>query len=117
VIVLGLLILILAAIVVVTMIARGTESTEVDLDAFTIRTDASVIFLAGAATLLLAVLGLVVLMAGLKRARRRRGEMRELRDRARAVERRSAGETAPGRSRDSDQPDQGDPFDSTPRDR
>ena len=104
-IVLGLLILIGVAAVVVAAAVRGDDPARVDLGSFTIKTDVSGIFAAGALTLLLAVIGLWLLSKGLKRARNRRSEMRALKDRAakneeaarreRATSAEASGETGP----------------------
>ncbi len=81
-IVLGLLILVAAVAVTVGAIARGGADVSLDFGSFTVNTDAAGMFLTGAATLLVAVIGLWLLRGGLARSRQRRQEMRELRDRA-----------------------------------
>ena len=81
-IVLGLLLLVAVAVVSVAAIARGGDNVTIDLGSFEIRTDAAGMFLAGAVALLLAVIGLWLMSRGLKRSRRRRQEIHELRTRA-----------------------------------
>lgn len=81
-VIVGLLILLVVAVIVIATIARGSDPTSIDLGAFVIRTHFTWVFVAGALTLLLGVLGVMVLLAGLRRSRRRRSEMHELRDRA-----------------------------------
>ncbi len=83
-IVLGLLLLIVVAIVSVTMVARGRESVRVDLDSLgTFETDAATVFLLGATTVLVGVLGVAILLAGVRAGRRRRAKVRDLQQRAR----------------------------------
>ncbi len=81
-IVLGLLILAAAVAVTVAAIARGGADVSLDYGSWTVNTDATGMFLAGAATLLVGVIGLWLLRGGLAHSRQRRREMRELRDRA-----------------------------------
>ncbi len=78
----GLLILLIVAIIVIATLARGNDPTSIDLGWFVIRTNFTGVFVAGALTLLLGVLGVMVLLSGLRRSRRRRAEMHELRNRA-----------------------------------
>jgi hypothetical protein len=80
-IVIGILILIGVAAVAVAAIARGGMDVSVDVGSFTVKTDAAGMFLAGAATMLCALIALWLLRKGLGRARERRHEVRELRDR------------------------------------
>lgn len=82
--VLGVLILLVFAVIVVATIARGDEPTQIDLDWFILRSNVAGVFLAGALTLLLGVVGLLVLLSGLRRSRRRRADIKELRGRAAA---------------------------------
>lgn len=80
--VLGLLILLVVAVVTIAMLVRGGEPASIDLNTFVVKTTVMWVFLTGAATLLLAVIGLVLLTRGLKKSRSRRAEVRELRARA-----------------------------------
>lgn len=116
-VVLGLLILIAVAAVVVVMLMRGDDEVRIDLDSLgAYRTDASVVFIVGAVTVLVGVLGFTILLAGLKRARRRRAEVRELKDRARRVDEGTGSHGATHSASDRDGgPDEH--FDSTPRER
>lgn len=135
-IVLGLLLLIVVVVVAVVAIARGGDPVSFKIGSLTFETDGTGMFLAGAGTLLLAVLGLWLLRRGLARSRERRHEVRELRDRAarneeaarRERETAAARESAHGgsapstsiRSDDSGRHVDTDPdehFDSTPRER
>ncbi len=131
-IVLGLLVLLAVAAIAVIAIARGGDPVSFKIGSYTVDTDGTGMFLAGAGALLLAMVGLWLLRRGLHRSRERRHEMKELRDRAAHNEtstRRGRGaegtrsvddSTAPtstdvdesGRHVDSD-----DHFDSTPRER
>lgn len=83
-VILGILILLVFAVIVIATIARGGDPTQIDLDWFVIRSNVTGVFLAGGVTLLLGVVGLLVLLSGLRRSRRRRAEVRDLRDRAAA---------------------------------
>lgn len=94
-VIVGLLILLVVAVIVIATIARGTDPTSIDLGAFVIRTNFTGVFVAGALTLLLGVLGVMVLLSGLRQSRRRRAQMHELRDRA------DAKSTAAAHARDS----------------
>lgn len=79
--VIGILLLIVA-LVVFGFLWFGTEGLapiEVDLGVFTASLSPLQLFLLGAATLVVLVLGLVCLVLGLRAARRRRKEVRELR--------------------------------------
>jgi hypothetical protein len=121
VVALGLLILIAVTAVVVVMVLRGDDSVRIDVEPLgTYRTDASVVFIVGALTVLVGVLGFTVLFAGLKRARRRRAELRALKDRARQTDAGAASHQPSGRRderRDDTTSGDDDHFDSTPRDR
>lgn len=79
--------LLLAAAVALIVAALIGQSTDVTVDFFdvSIATDTATVFLAGVATGVIALLALVLLRVSVRRSRQRRGEMRELRRRARAV--------------------------------
>jgi ABC-type nickel/cobalt efflux system permease component RcnA len=122
-IVLGLLILLAVAAVAVGAIARGGADVSIDLGSFTVSTTAAGMFLAGAAALLCAGIGLWLLIKGLRRARRRRQEVQALRDRARRGDQigsRTRADEDEGddmhRRGDPQRPDTDDHFDSAPRD-
>jgi len=134
-VILGVLILLVFAGIVIATVARGDDPTLIDLDWFVLRSTVAGVFLAGALTLLLALVGVLVLLAGLRRSRRRRADIKDLRDRAaanaaaaeqvRALEAErsgaSSGERASSRRRAPDgrrEPGGADEsFDSAPRDR
>lgn len=83
-VILGVLILLVFAGIVIATVARGDDPTLIDLDWFVLRSTVAGVFLAGALTLLLALVGVLVLLAGLRRSRRRRADIKDLRDRAAA---------------------------------
>lgn len=111
-VVLGILILVLVAVFIVATAVRGDDAAQLDLDWFTIETSVAGVFLAGALTLLIGVVGVALVAVGLKRARRRRSEMHSLRDqaaakdqearRARAAEAEARESTPPAGSRHAD---------------
>ena len=115
-VVLGLLILILTAAIVTIMVMRGGDSVTIDLDSLgSYDTSASVVYLIGVLTVLVGVLGLAIVFSGVQRSRRRRGEMRDLRRRARRADDAERGAAAypdqqPGETAE-------DYHGSTPRDR
>jgi hypothetical protein len=96
--VIGLLLLVVVVLVAIAALFRGSDSVRIDLEWFSVRTDASVIFFAGVVATLLFVLGCWLVLGGLKRSRRRRSEMRALRDRAEASEKARPAEAAGHRS-------------------
>jgi len=134
-VILGVLILLVFAGIVIATVARGDDPTLIDLDWFVLRSTVAGVFLAGALTLLLALVGVLVLLAGLRRSRRRRADIKDLRDRAaanaaaaeqvRALEAErsgaSSGEHASSRRRAPDGRREpggaNESFDSAPRDR
>jgi membrane protein implicated in regulation of membrane protease activity len=122
VLILGLILVVAAVAVTVAVVQTGGDPVQVHAIWFSVHTNGAVLFVAGAASLLLLVLGLWVLRVGLRRTRRRRREMKELRQRA--FEATPA--TTPGSSRPAPHPpapppprhgpDADDHFDTTPRD-
>jgi hypothetical protein len=78
----GLVLLLLAVLIVIAVVAHGGDPASLDLQLFTIKTSVTGVFVAGAITLLLAVLGLALVLGGLRHDRRRRGEIKELKKRA-----------------------------------
>lgn len=113
---LGFLILVGVVLVITAVVFRGGDSVRIDLEWFTINADAWAVFAAGAITLVLLLIGLWLLRSGLKRSRRRRAEMRTLRERADAndaARQRAQPTEATNRPTTTDGPD--DHFDSTPR--
>ncbi len=124
--ILGLILLVVAAGAIIGVFANGGTDTRLDLGLFHLDTTVAGVFIAGAATLLIAVLGLWLLKAGLARTRRRRQEVKALRNQAanQRVASRDApstgtppqpGGAAPTERRPGDDPDQH--FDSAPRER
>lgn len=85
-VVLGLVLLLIVAIVVIGVVFRGNSPVSLDLQWFTVSTNARAIFITGIVITVLAVCGFLVIRAGLKRGHRRRTEMRGLRDRAHSQE-------------------------------
>jgi len=77
--VLGVIILILVAVVAVTVVSQGGEAVALELPGFDIDTTAAGVFGVGAASLLLGVLGVILLVGGARRGRRRRKEVHNLR--------------------------------------
>jgi hypothetical protein len=118
VVALGLLILTAVTAVVVVMVLRGEDPVSIELDPIgTYRTDAAVVFLIGVVTVLVGIIGVAVLLAGLKRSRRRRVEMRNLKERARRAEDTGADGQRSRPPAERPQTSNGDDhFDSTPRD-
>jgi hypothetical protein len=80
--VLGIIILLGVAAVTATVVADGSDAAEFELVGLNIDTTYAGIYAIGAFNLLLAVLGIVLVLGGAKRARRRRKEVRELRRQA-----------------------------------
>ena len=99
-VVLGVLILLTFAVIVVATVARGDEPTTIDLEWFEIDSSVAGVFLAGALTLLLGVVGILVLVAGMRRSRRRRANIKELKARADAADRARADSSAKSHAED-----------------
>lgn len=93
---LGVFILVFVALASLAVAFRGGEIVHIDLHWFTIKASAGIVFLAGAVALTLAALGLSLLWEGLKRARKRRKETKELRHRAEASEQTVTSSNGPG---------------------
>ncbi|MBA2559070.1 MAG: hypothetical protein H0V07_04145 [Propionibacteriales bacterium] len=89
-VILGLLLLLLAVVVAIAAIYRGGEPAQLDLQVFKVTTNITGIYLAGALTLLVAVLGLLALMYGLRHDRRRRAQIKELKQQAAQPEQQAA---------------------------
>lgn len=118
--ILGALILIVVGLAVAAALLRGGEIVTVDLEWFTIRTEARVVFFAGAIALGLFAIGVWLLLRGLKRFRQRRSEVKGLRKRAETSEEavraeRAAATPNPAQWPPTEGPDEH--FDSAPRDR
>jgi len=108
VIVIAVVLLLLIAVVVVAAVYAGNEPTTLDLLNATIDTSVRWIFLTGALCVLVAVFAVSLLLNGLRRARKRRHELQDLK----------ADRSERPRDRDDRQdPDERDHFESTPRER
>ena len=115
------LVLVLAVVVIAfAVVNAGGDPVRLHLHWFTIGTDGTVLFVAGAASLLVLVLGFWALRVGVRRARSRRREMKELRQRAlhapSSTVSRPPRTAAPARPPPRRSPDADDFFDTTPRD-
>ncbi len=79
--ILGLLLIVVAAVVFGYMFfgTSDLEPLDIDLGVFTVQLTPLHLYLLGAATLVVLALGLVALAAGLRASRRRRHEVKELR--------------------------------------
>jgi hypothetical protein len=80
--VLGFLLLIVVVLAVLAVLFRGGASVKVDLEWFSVDTNVSAVFFAGVGATLLFFLAIWLILNGAKRTRRRRAEIRELRQRA-----------------------------------
>ncbi len=127
-VILGAIVLLIAIVVTVTVIVNGGQSVHINLHWGTLHTNSAAVFVIGAVCLALAVIGLWLLLAGLRGGYRRRKEVRSLRDRAEGRERtrsESAGgeqsttAAAPSGSRATtrtNEPGADDYFDTAPKD-
>jgi hypothetical protein len=128
-IVLGLLLLAAVAVVVIAAVASGDEPATLGLVGANIDTSVRWVFLTGALSVLVLVLGTSLLMSGLRRARARRNEVKQLKaaagPTAESPRVRRAGEPAPARQREvrdvssrpirPEDPDERSHFESAPR--
>lgn len=78
----GLVLLLLVALLVIAVVANGGDPASLDLQLFTIGTNVTGVFVAGAVTLLLGVLGLWLVAKGVKHDRSRRSQIKDLRKQA-----------------------------------
>jgi membrane protein implicated in regulation of membrane protease activity len=85
-VILGLLLLIAAIVAAIAAAVRGDVSVHVDLEWFTLKTNAGVIFFLGAAAMLVFVLGWWMVARGMRKGRERRREVKALRKRAETSE-------------------------------
>jgi membrane protein implicated in regulation of membrane protease activity len=95
--VLGIILLVVAAGFFVAVLFGGGGQATVDLGGLNVTMNTFAVFLLGMGTVILAVLGLWLIMAGLRRANRRRQDKKELNRLSRKLEARetpSAAETA-----------------------
>jgi hypothetical protein len=117
VLILGLVLVVAAVAVAVAVLQTGGDPVRVHAIGFSVHTNGAALFVSGAVCLLLVVLGLWVLRVGLRRARKRHREMKELRQRAFEATPSSTPNSAPGSSAVPRRPPDGDDhFDTTPRD-
>ena len=116
-IVLGLLLLILVAVVIVVAVVAGDEDANLNLIGASIDTNVRWVFLAGAISLLLLVIGLDLLGKGLRRARKRRQEVKRLKAAAGpALQPQAASRSTARQPTGPQDPDEQAHFESTPRD-
>jgi hypothetical protein len=78
----GLVLLLIAVLIVIAAVVNGGDPASLDLQLFTIKTNVTGVFVAGAITLLLAVLGAALVAYGLRYDKQRRAQIRDLRKRA-----------------------------------
>lgn len=93
------LILILVALVVIGYMLFGTanlDSLEIDLGVMTVSLNPLQIFLLGAISVLILAVGTVLLFSGMRRQRRKRKELHDLRAQASVADRRQAERAEPG---------------------
>lgn len=74
----ALIVLIIAVLLVIAALFGGSDPTTVDLGAFNLQANASVVFFLGMATLLLFVLSLGMFRSATKRAAARRADRRKV---------------------------------------
>ena len=79
---LGVLLVLLAIAALGAAVWRGGGPAHIDLDVIEIDTTVLLVFLAGALALLLVVAGMSLIANGMRRARQRRKEVKELRQQA-----------------------------------
>ena len=119
-IVLGLLLLIAVILVVIVAVVRGDGDAALNLVGAEIDTTVRWVFLAGAASVVVLVIGLDLLCRGLRRERKRRQEVKRLKAAAGAAAERPR-QAAPSRPAPSQpaarrqDPDEQAHFESTPR--
>ena len=78
----GVVLVVIAVLVVAAVLVDGGESAQLQLGGLKLDTNLIGVFTAGALTVLLAVIGLSLLINGLKRTRRKRAEVNALKARA-----------------------------------
>ena len=93
----GVVLVVIAVLVVAAVLVDGGESAQLQLGGLKLDTNLIGVFTAGALTVLLAVIGLSLLINGLKRTRRKRAEVNALKARATTKEP-SAVRATPSRS-------------------
>jgi uncharacterized membrane protein YciS (DUF1049 family) len=117
VILIGLILVVVAACLIAAAILNGSDSAILDFSAFNIHTTVAGVFAAGAASVLALLIGGWFLRKGLAHTRRRRREVKTLRKQVDTSERRAEElkERRTGEVNDSEGDDSDTAFDSTPR--
>jgi uncharacterized membrane protein YciS (DUF1049 family) len=116
-ILLGLILVVLAAALIAAAVVNGSDPAVLDFSAFNIHTTEAGVFATGAATVLAIVIGAWFLRAGMAHRRRRRREVKELRKQV-DIRERQAAELRERQSEELNEHEGDDPdaaFDSTPR--
>ena len=116
-ILLGLILVVVAACVIAAAVLNGSDSAILDFSAFNIHTTMAGVFGAGAASVLALVIAAWFLRKGLAGSRRRRREVKQLRKQVDTSERRAEElkERKAEDVKDSEGDDPDTAFDSTPR--
>lgn len=91
----GLVLLLLAVLVVIAAVAHGGAPASLDLQLFTVKTNVLGTFVAGAVTLLVAVLGAALVVQGIRHDRARRAQIKDLKKRAAGREGKPAASSPP----------------------
>jgi uncharacterized membrane protein YciS (DUF1049 family) len=105
-IVLGIVLLVIAVVAGIAAIANGGTPAVLNFGVFHVRTSVAGVFISGAVALLLLVVGVSLISSGLSRARRRRREVKALRERATSSQDREAAEEKRPIAPDEDAPAQ-----------
>jgi uncharacterized protein HemY len=114
-VIIGLLLIALAVVFAASVLTGSNPSLRLDLHAFKVDTSLTGVYLSGIATLVVAAIGLWLLRSGLRKSRKRRSEVKQLRRTARASERTSPDATGQ-RTTVLPPDDTNDHFDPAPRD-
>lgn len=94
----GLVLLLLAVLVTVAAVVHGGAPASLDLQLFTVKTNVTGVFVAGAITLLILVFGTALVVLGLRHDRSRRAQIKDLKKRASRREGKAPSTSAPPRS-------------------
>ena len=114
-VIIGLLLIALVVVFAALVLTGSNPSLRLDLHVFKVDTSLTGVYLSGIATLVLGVIGLWLLRSGLRRSRKRRPEVKQLRRTVRTSERTSSDPTSQ-RGAVPPPDDTNDHFDSAPRD-
>jgi outer membrane biosynthesis protein TonB len=109
-IVLGIVLLVIAVVAGIAAIANGGTPAVLNFGVFHVTTSVAGVFISGAVALLLLVVGVSLISSGLSRARRRRREVKALRERASSSQDREAVEDQRPVAPDEDAPAQPAPM-------